>query len=69
LEWSEVVELKGKNALVTGGCRGIGRAISLVLAEKGANVAVHYLQNDKAADMTIKKIAERGARERISLFP
>ncbi len=56
------MELKGKNALVTGGDRGIGRAISLALAEKGANVAVHYLKNDEAADMTVKKIIEKGVR-------
>ena len=56
------MELKGKNALVTGGCRGIGRAICLALAEKGANVAVHFLKNDEAADVTIKKIIEIGVR-------
>jgi len=56
------VELKGKNALVTGGDRGIGRAISLVLAERGVNVAVHFLKNDRAADLTVKKIIEKGVR-------
>lgn len=56
------MELNGKNALVTGGSRGIGRAISLALAEKGANVAVHFLKDDKAADMTVKKILETGAK-------
>jgi 3-oxoacyl-[acyl-carrier protein] reductase len=56
------VELKGKNALVTGGCRGIGRAISLALADKGVNVAVHYHQNAEAADLTTKKIIEKGVR-------
>lgn len=56
------MELKGKNALITGGCRGIGRAISLALADKGVNVAVHYLQNSEAADLTTKKIIEKGAK-------
>jgi len=56
------VELKGKNALVTGGSRGIGRAISLALADKGVNVAVHYHQNAEAADLTTKKIIEKGVR-------
>jgi len=56
------MELRGKNALVTGGSRGIGRAISLALAEKGANVAVHFLKNDEAADVTVKKIIEKGVR-------
>ena len=56
------MELKGKNALVTGGSRGIGRAISLALADKGVNVAVHYHQNAEAADLTTKKIIEKGVR-------
>ncbi len=56
------MELKGKNALVTGGCRGIGQAICLALAEKGANVAVHFLKNDEAANQTIKIIQEKGVR-------
>jgi len=56
------VELKGKNALVTGGCRGIGQAICLALAEKGANVAVHFLKDDEAANQTIERIQEKGVR-------
>ena len=35
-------ELKGKNALVTGGSRGIGRQVALALAQQGINVAVNY---------------------------
>ena len=56
------MELNGKNALVTGGDRGIGQAISLALAEKGANVAVHFLKNEKAADMTVKKVVEKSVK-------
>jgi len=62
LEWREIVELKGKNALITGGGRGIGRAISLALAEKGANVAVHFHKNAEAADLTTKNIIDKGLK-------
>src|ERR1035437_391649 len=39
--------LKGKNALVTGAARRIGRAISLALAREGANVALHYSSSER----------------------
>jgi 3-oxoacyl-[acyl-carrier protein] reductase len=50
------MDLKGKNAVVTGGNRGIGRAISLALAKKGVNVAIHFLKNEDAAAATLKDI-------------
>ncbi len=52
---------KGKNALVTGSSRGIGRGIALKLAEKGAHVAVHYYRNRDAAQGTLEKIRELGS--------
>ncbi len=45
-------ELAGKLALVTGGGRGIGRAIVLELARRGADVLVNYLRNGDAAETT-----------------
>lgn len=55
------MQLKGKTAVVTGGSRGIGRAIALLLAEKGANVVVNYTSNSEAALEVVKKIEEMGA--------
>ncbi len=52
------MELKGKIALVTGGDRGIGRAITLALAERGCNVAINYRKNEEDAERT-KALAER----------
>ncbi|OCC15911.1 3-oxoacyl-[acyl-carrier protein] reductase [Dissulfuribacter thermophilus] len=42
-------DLKGKNALVTGGSRGIGRAISMALAKSGAKVFINYAKNEASA--------------------
>src|SRR3989442_13747198 len=55
------MSFKGKNALITGSSRGIGRGIALKLAEKGARVAVHYYRNREAAEMTLAKIRELGS--------
>lgn len=55
-------ELKGKVALVTGGSRGIGRAICLALAEAGADVAVNYASAADAAEMTAAQLRESGVR-------
>ena len=54
------MSLKGKNVLVTGGSRGIGRAISLRLASMGAHVFVNYVSNPHAADETLKLIDDAG---------
>ncbi len=53
-------DLDGKIALVTGGSRGIGRAVSLELARAGAFVYVNYSQNNNAARDTLESIEQQG---------
>jgi|SRR5581483_7520004 len=53
--------LKGKHVLITGSSRGIGRGIALKLAEQGARIAVHYYQNEDAANATLAKVRELGS--------
>ncbi|MFH1998739.1 MAG: SDR family oxidoreductase [Planctomycetota bacterium] len=52
--------MTGKTALVTGGSRGIGRAIALRLAECGARIAINYARNTPAAEETQRLIREAG---------
>lgn len=54
--------LSGKVAIVTGGSRGIGRAVSLALADAGADVAVVYAGNRQKAEETMAEIEQRGRR-------
>ncbi len=49
------------NVLVTGGSRGIGRAICLALAAPGRTILVNYLRNDAAAEETAQMVRDRGA--------
>ena len=54
------MRLKERVALVTGGGRGIGRAISLALTREGAKVCINYLHSKNAAEEVVKRIKEKG---------
>lgn len=54
--------LKGKNALVTGSSRGIGRAIALELGRLGANVAVNYAGNEAKAQEVVDELEKMGVQ-------
>jgi enoyl-[acyl-carrier protein] reductase III len=55
-------QIRGKKALVTGGSRGIGRAIAVALAEAGADVAVNYLRQRAPAADCVAAIEKHGVR-------
>jgi 3-oxoacyl-[acyl-carrier protein] reductase len=57
-----VIDLSGKSAVVTGGSRGIGRAIVLRLARQGADVAFSYVSNEAAARDTAAAVEALGRR-------
>jgi len=55
------LQLKGKNAIVTGGSKGIGRSIALNLADEGANVAI-CARGEDALKKAEKELLEKGVR-------
>jgi 3-oxoacyl-[acyl-carrier protein] reductase len=58
---SQGMNLRGRVAIVTGGSRGIGKALVLRLAEQGVSVVVNYVRDEKAAAETVRAAEELGA--------
>jgi NAD(P)-dependent dehydrogenase (short-subunit alcohol dehydrogenase family) len=56
------MRFKDKIALITGGTRGIGKALALTLAREGATVLLNYKQNEDAARATVAEVEALGAR-------
>src|SRR5262245_7126906 len=54
--------LRGKTALITGGSRGIGRAIALGLASRGASVAIGYVNNATKAHEVAQIVTDAGGQ-------
>ena len=60
MQIKNLFNLKGKTALVTGGSQGIGKAISLALAEYGANLVINYRSGKALAEETYQEITAMG---------
>ena len=57
-----MADLSGRTAVVTGGSRGIGRAICRALAENGASVVINFRENEQAAQETLEFVEAAGAQ-------
>lgn len=68
IDLSNILSLDGKIALVTGGSRGIGKAVCLTLAQAGAFVIVNYSDSEDAAAHTLSVIQEHGGNGRLAQF-
>jgi 3-oxoacyl-[acyl-carrier protein] reductase len=57
-----MIRLDGRKVLVTGGSRGIGRATAILFAKAGADVAISYARNEKAAGEVCREVEKLGRR-------
>lgn len=57
-----MIRLDGRKVLITGGSRGIGRAAAVLFARAGADVAISYATNRKAADEVVRDVEALGRR-------
>jgi len=57
---SALIELTGKNAVVTGGSRGVGRATAVLLAQAGASVGIGYRSREAEAQETVQELKAMG---------
>ncbi|RWA60317.1 SDR family oxidoreductase [Mesorhizobium sp.] len=60
--WQGSKKLDGKVALITGGDSGIGRAVAVLFAREGADVAIAYLSEDRDAETTKRAVEAEGRR-------
>ena len=58
------MKLAGKAAVVTGGGRGVGRAVALAYAREGADVIVNYVSNDATAREVVAEVEQLGRKAR-----
>ena len=54
------MRLEGKKAVVTGGGRGVGRAVSLAFGREGADLVINYVRNEEAAEEVVSELKQMG---------
>ena len=62
LVFGEMIDLKGKTALITGASRGIGNAIATLFANHGCNIAFTYINEDQEAKASTSALLAKGVQ-------